>query len=140
VRGSRWRGLAPPGAPPLCTITAARLLTICQRALERADGGSADVDALLASFLAAAHIGTQSPGIEARVSIRLTDDVELALVTEFVRAMVAGALTSVTQVQNAAEIDAWVEAEITWGKLRPLADGEIVVSHPGTPDGRWQTR
>lgn len=117
---------------------ATRLLTICQRALERADGGTADVDALLASFLGAAHIGAQSPGIEVRLSVRLTDDVELTLITEFVRAMVAGALTSVTQVQNAAEIDAWTEAEIIGDKLRPLAIGDIVVSHPGTPDGRWQ--
>lgn len=116
----------------------ARLLTICQRAVERADGASDDVDQVLASFLAASHVGAQSPGIEARVGIRLTDDVELSLVTDFVRGMITGALTSRQQVQNAAEIDAWAEAEITEDKLRPLKEGEIIASHPGTPDGRWQ--
>jgi hypothetical protein len=64
--------------------------------------------------------------------------VERELVTEFVRAMVTGAMTSRRQVQNMAEIDAWAEAEITEDKLQPLMEGEIVTSHPGTQDGRWQ--
>ena len=115
-----------------------RLLTICQRAVETGDGAAGDVDRLLASFLAARHVGSQSPGVEARVAVRLTDLVERELVTEFVRAVVTGALTSRRQVQNMAEIDAWAEAEITEAKLQPLMEGEIVTSHPGTPDGRWQ--
>lgn len=93
---------------------------------------------MLASFLAARHVGSQSPGVEARVAVRLTDAVERELVTEFVRATVTGALTARRQVQNMAEIDAWAEAEITEDKLQPLMGGEIVTSHPGTPDGRWQ--
>jgi predicted ATPase len=116
----------------------ARLLTICQRAVESGDGGAGDVDRLLASFLAARHVGSQSPDVEARVAVRLTDAVERELITEFVRAMVTGAMTSRRQVQNMAEIDAWAEAEITEDKLQPLMEGEIVTSHPGTPDGRWQ--
>jgi predicted ATPase len=36
----------------------ARLLTICQRAVESGDGGAGDVDRLLASFLAARHVGS----------------------------------------------------------------------------------
>jgi energy-coupling factor transporter ATP-binding protein EcfA2 len=115
-----------------------RLLTICLRAVESGDGGAGDVDRLLASFLAARHVGSQSPGVEARVAIRLTDLVERELVTEFVRAMVTGALTVRRQVQNMAEIDAWAEAEITEAKLQPLMEGQIVTSHPGTQDGRWQ--
>lgn len=115
-----------------------RLLTICQRAVESADGAAGDVDRLLASFLAARHVSPQSQGIEARVALRLTDAMEQELVTEFVRAMVTGAMTARRQVQNMAEIDAWAEAEITEAKLRPLMEGEIVTSHPGTPDGRWQ--
>ena len=114
-----------------------RLLTICQRAVESGDGGAGDVDRLLASFLAARHVGSQSPDIEARVAVRLTDVVERDLVTEFIRAMVTGAMTARRQVQNTAEIDAWAEAEITEAKLQPLMEGEIVTSHPGTPDGRW---
>jgi energy-coupling factor transporter ATP-binding protein EcfA2 len=115
-----------------------RLLTICLRAVESGDGAAGDVDRLLASFLAARHVGSQSPGVEARVAVRLTDPVERELVTEFVRAMVTGALTARRQVHNIAEIDAWAEAEITEAKLQPLMEGEIVTSHPGTPDGRWQ--
>jgi energy-coupling factor transporter ATP-binding protein EcfA2 len=115
-----------------------RLLTICLRAVEGGDGGAGDVDRLLASFLAARHVGSQSPCVEARVAVRLTDIVERELVTEFVRAMVTGALTARRQVQNMAEMDAWAEAEITEAKLQPLMQGEIVTSHPGTPDGRWQ--
>jgi predicted ATPase len=42
-----------------------RLLTICLRAVESGDGGAGDVDRLLASFLAARHVGSQSPGVEA---------------------------------------------------------------------------
>jgi AAA domain, putative AbiEii toxin, Type IV TA system len=52
--------------------------------------------------------------------------------------MVTGAMTTRRQVQNMAEIDAWAEAEITDDKLQPLMQGEIITSHPGTPDGRWQ--
>ncbi len=116
-----------------------RLLTICLRAVESGDGAAGDVDRLLASFLAARHVGSQSPGIEARVAVRLTDMLERDLVTEFVGAMVTGAMTARRQVQNMAEIDAWAEAEITEAKLLPLMEGEIVTSHPGTPDGRWQS-
>jgi len=115
-----------------------RLLAICQRAVESGDGGAGDVDRLLASFLAARHLGSQSPAIEARVAVRLTDMVERELVTEFVKAMVTGAITVRRQVENMAKIDAWAEAEITEAKLQPLMQGEIVTSHPGTPDGRWQ--
>ena len=114
-----------------------RLLTICLRAVEGGDGGAGDVDRLLASFLAARHVGSQSPAVEARVAVRLTDAAERELVTEFVRAMVTGAMTARRQVMNMAEIDAWAEAEITEAKLQPLMEGEIVVNHPGTPDGRW---
>ena len=49
-----------------------RLLTICLRAVESGDGGAGDVDRVLASFLAAHHVGSQSPGVEARVAVRLT--------------------------------------------------------------------
>ena len=115
-----------------------RLLTICRRAVESGDGGAGDVDRMLAWFPAARHVGSQSPGVEARVGVRLTDLAERELVTEFVRAMVTGALTARRQVQNMAEIDAWAEAEITEDKLLPLMEGAILTSHPGTPDGRWQ--
>jgi len=115
-----------------------RLLTICRRAVEGGDGGAGDVDRMLASFLAARHVGSQSPAVEARVAVRLTELAERELVTEFVRAMVTGSLTARRQVQNMAEIDAWAEAEITEAKLQPLMEGEIVTSHRGTPDGRWQ--
>jgi hypothetical protein len=37
-----------------------------------------------------------------------------------------------------AEIDEWAEKEVSEDKLKPLMDGEIVASHPGTQDGRWQ--
>jgi predicted ATPase len=115
-----------------------RLLGICLRAIESGDGAAGDVDRLLAAFLAARHVGSQSPSVEARVAVRLTDAAERELVTEFVRAMVTGAMTARRQVENMAEIDAWAEAEITEDKLRPLLEGEIVTSHPGTQDGRWQ--
>jgi predicted ATPase len=115
-----------------------RLLTICLRAIDSGTGAAGDVDRLLASFLAARHVGSQSPSVEARVAIRLTDWMERELVTEFVRAMVTGAMTARQQVQNMAEIDAWAEAEITEAKLQPLMEGQIVTSHPGTQDGRWQ--
>ena len=103
-----------------------RLLTICRRAVESGDGGAGDVDRMLASLLSARLVGSQSPGIEAHVAVRLTDMVERELVTEFVRAMVTGAMTARRQVQNIAEIDAWAEAEITEAKLQPLMEGEIV--------------
>jgi AAA domain, putative AbiEii toxin, Type IV TA system len=113
------------------------LLTICLRAVESGDGGAGEVDRLLASFLTARHVGSQSPALEARVAVRLTGAAERELVTEFVRAMVTGAIASRRQVMNMAEIDAWAEAEITENKLQPLMEGEIVTNHPGTPDGRW---
>jgi energy-coupling factor transporter ATP-binding protein EcfA2 len=115
-----------------------RLVTICQRAIESADGGPGDVDRFLAGFLAARHVGSRSPGIEARVAIRLTDAVERELVTEFIRALVTGALTGHGQPENMAKLDAWAETEITEAKLAPLMKGEIVTRHPGTPDGQWQ--
>ncbi len=115
-----------------------RLLAICLRAVESADGGAGDVDRLLAAFLAARHAGSQAAGLEARVAVRLTSPAERELVTEFVRGMVTGAITARRQVPNIAEIDAWAEAEITEDKLLPLMEGEIVTSHPGTQDGRWQ--
>jgi hypothetical protein len=96
------------------------------------------VDRLLAAFLAARHAGSQWPGVEARVAVRLTDPAERQLVTEFIRGMVTGALTARRQVTDMAEIDAWAEAEITEDKLLPLMEGEIVTSQPGTQDGRWQ--
>jgi hypothetical protein len=74
--------------------------------------GPRDVDRLLAAFLTARHLGSQSPGAEARVGVRLTDVTERELVTEFVRAMVTGAITGGRQFRNMAEIDAWAEAEI----------------------------
>jgi predicted ATPase len=116
----------------------ARLLTICQRALDSGDGVTGDADRLLASFLAARHVGSQSPGVEARVALRMTDVAERELVTEFVRAMVTGALTSRGLVHDMAALDTWAETEITETKLLPLMEGQIVASHPGTPDGRWQ--
>ena len=106
-----------------------RLLTICRRAVESGDGGAGDVDRMLAWFLAARHVGSQSPGVEARVGVRLTDLAERELVTQFVRAMVTGALTARRQVQNMAEIDAWAEAEITEDKLLPLRKAQ---SSPAT--------
>jgi ABC-type hemin transport system ATPase subunit len=72
----------------------ARLLTICLRAVDSSDGGAADVDRLLNSFLAARHAGSRVTGIEARVAVLLTDPVERALITEFIRALITGALTS----------------------------------------------
>ena len=115
----------------------ARLLALCLRAVEIADGAAGGTDQLLAAFLAARHAGSQSSAVEARVGVRLTDAGERELVTEFVRAMVTGAVTARRQVMNMAEIDAWAEAEITEDKLQPLMEGEIVVNHAGTPDGRW---
>jgi hypothetical protein len=35
-------------------------------------------------------------------------------------------------------VDAWANAEITEEKLKALFEGEIVVVHPGTEDGRWE--
>jgi hypothetical protein len=115
-----------------------RLLTICERAVDSADGATGDVSRLLAGFLAARHVGSPVPGIKVSVSVRLTEGAERELVTEFIRALVTGALTDRGQIQNLAEIDAWAEAEITEAKLAPLMSGKIVVSHPGTPDGRWE--
>ncbi len=116
----------------------ARLLTICLRAVDSSDGAAGDVERLLASFLAARHAGSQATGLEARVAVRLTNLAERELVTEFIRSLVTGALTAHRQAQNMAEIDAWAEEEITEDKLLPLMEGEIVTSHPGTQDGRWE--
>jgi energy-coupling factor transporter ATP-binding protein EcfA2 len=116
----------------------ARLLTICLRAIDSSDGAAGDVDRLLASFLAARHAGSQATGLEARVAVRLTDPAERELVTEFIRSLVTGAIAARRQARNMAEIDAWAEAEITEEKLLPLMEGEIVTSHPGTQDGRWE--
>ncbi len=115
-----------------------RLLNICQRAVEGGDGGAGDVDRQLASFVAARHVFTQTPAIEARIAVRLTDPVERLLLVEFVRAMVTGAILQRRQVQNMAEIDAWADADITEEKLAPLMEGEIVASHLGSQDGQWR--
>ena len=116
----------------------ARLLIICLRAVDSSDGSAGDVARLLAAFLAARHAGSQVTGVEARVAVRLTNPAERDLVTEFIRSLVTGALTGRRQAQNMAEIDAWAKAEITEDKLLPLMEGEIVTSHPGTQDGRWE--
>jgi Overcoming lysogenization defect protein-like, TOPRIM domain/AAA domain, putative AbiEii toxin, Type IV TA system len=68
----------------------------------------------------------------------LTDMVERALVTEFVRALVAAAISDREDIEDMAGLDAWANAEVTEAKLRPMMEGEIVTSHPGTEDGRWQ--
>src|ERR1700729_1517465 len=74
---------------------AARLLTICQRTLDLADGATGDVPRQLASFLAARHIGSPPlQGIEVRLAVRLTDDAERSLLTEFIRAMAATTLAA----------------------------------------------
>jgi hypothetical protein len=49
-----------------------RLLSISLRAVESGDAGAGDVDRLLASFLAARHVGSHSPAVEARVAARLS--------------------------------------------------------------------
>lgn len=115
----------------------ARLLTVSQRAIEAGDGSSREVARQLAAFLQARHVGATSPGIEVRVAVRLTDPVEQALMTEFMRAMVTGALVGNRPVENMTEIDAWADTEIAAAKLQPLMEGEIVTSHPGTDDGQW---
>jgi hypothetical protein len=115
-----------------------RLLTICLRAVESGDGGAGDVNRLLASFQAARHIGSQSPGIEARFAVKLTDVIEQALVTQFVRAVATAAISDHEPDAEVADLDAWANAEITEDKLQPLMKGEIVTTHPGTEDGRWQ--
>ena len=115
----------------------ARLLTVSQRAIEAGDGSSRDVARQLAAFLQARHVDATSPDIEVRVAVKLTDPVEQALVTEFMRAMVTGALVSNRPVENLAQIDAWADTEITDAKLQPLMEGELVTRHPGTEDGQW---
>lgn len=81
--------MGPNGAG---TSNTARLLTICQRALDLADGATGGIDRQLAMFLDARHMGSQSQGIEVRVAIKLTNDWERSLVTEFFRAMIATTL------------------------------------------------
>jgi ABC-type cobalamin/Fe3+-siderophores transport system ATPase subunit len=83
----------------------ARLLTVSQRAIEAGDGSSHEIARQLAAFLQARHVGATSPGIEVRVAVKLTDSVEQALMTEFMRAMVTGALVGNRPVENLAEID-----------------------------------
>jgi predicted ATPase len=118
----------------------ARLLTVAQRAIEGGDGGAADVNRQLASFLAARHVGSQSQAIEVRVGLQLTDAAERTLVIEFVRALVSAALIDRQRLhgQHMVNVDSWASAEITEDKLLPLMTGEIVASHPGTEDGRWE--
>jgi predicted ATPase len=116
----------------------ARLLTVAQRAIEGGDGGAADVSRQLASFLAARHVGSQSQAMEVRVGLNLTDEAEHALVTEFMRALVSAALLDHLHGRDMVSVDQWVNAEITEDKLIPLMTGEIVASHPGTEDGRWE--
>jgi ABC-type polysaccharide/polyol phosphate transport system ATPase subunit len=41
----------------------ARLLEICRRAIECADGAASDVDQMLAAFVAAHHVYSRSPGL-----------------------------------------------------------------------------
>ena len=116
----------------------ARLLAICLRAIEGGDGDTDDVNRLLASFLAARHVGSQSPGIEARVAVRLTDMAEQELVTQFVRALATDAISEEEPDADLEDLDTWANAEITEDKLQPLMKGEIVAAHPGTGDGYWQ--
>ncbi len=116
----------------------ARLLTVTQRAIEGGDGGAGDVGRQLASFLAARHFGSASQAVEVRVGLELTDETERALIVEFLRALVSGALYREADAHDAMNIDSWVDAEITEDKLLPLMAGEVVTSHPGTEDGRWQ--
>lgn len=116
----------------------ARLLTICQRAIDSGDERPGDVDRLLTSFLMARHVNSPTSELEARVGIELTDSVERELVTEFVRAMVTGAIFDRQYPQNAADIEEWAEAEITETALAELMTGEIITRHPGTADGRWE--
>lgn len=115
----------------------ARLLSVSQRAIEAGDSSSREVARQLAAFLQARHVGSASPGIEVRVAVKLDDPVEQQLMTEFVRAMVTGAVVGDRPTENVAEIDAWADTEITAAKLQPLMEGEIVTSHPGTQDGQW---
>jgi hypothetical protein len=114
-----------------------RLLTVSQRAIEAGDGSSREVARQLAAFLQARHIGSTSPGLEVRVAVKLTDSAEQALMTEFMQAMVTGALVANRPVENMAAIDEWADTEITAAKLQPLMEGEIVTRHPGTEDGHW---
>jgi hypothetical protein len=117
----------------------ARLLTICQRALDLADGAVGDVHRELESFLAARHVGSAPfQGIEVRVSVKLTGDAERALLTEFIRAMVATALAANWSHPDKAKVDTWANAEITEEKLKALFEGVLIVGHPGTEDGRWE--
>jgi energy-coupling factor transporter ATP-binding protein EcfA2 len=117
----------------------ARLLTICQRALDLADGATGGIDRQLAMFLGARHMGSESQGIEVRVAIKLTNDWERSLITEFFRAMIATTLIiAINPSPGTDRGGAWADAEVTEEKLRALFEGEIVVSHPGTEDGRWE--
>jgi len=113
----------------------ARLLGVCQRAIECADERTSDLERMLASFLAARHVGSRS--VEVRLGFELTDPAERALVVEYVRAMVVGALLGTRTEPDTSGIDSWVAREITEDKLLPLMRGEIVASHRGTEDARW---
>ena len=115
-----------------------RLLEIIRRAVECADGAAGNVDRMLASFLAARYVNSATPAVEARIAVTVTDDVERALVAEFVRATIVAAVIGHGGFTNVAEIDEWAEKEITEAKLLPLMEGEIVASHAGTQDGRWK--
>lgn len=118
-------------------INLARLLGVCQRAIECADERTKDLEQMLASFLASRYVGSASRSVEVRLGFQLTDPAERALVVEYVRAMVVGALLGQRTEPDTSAIDTWAATEITEDKLLPLMRGEIVASHPGTEDAGW---
>jgi predicted ATPase len=114
-----------------------RLLGVCQRAIECADKRTSDLERMLASFLAARHVGSKARSVEVRLGFELTDSAEKAVVVEYMRALVVGALFGNRTEPDTSGIDSWAASEITEDKLRPLMRGEIVASHRGTEDAGW---
>ena len=92
---------------------------------------------MLASVLAARHVGSESRSVEVRLGFLLTDTAEKALVVEYMRALIVGALLSNRTEPDTSGIDSCAANEITEDKLAPLMQGEIVASHRGTEDAGW---
>ena len=115
-----------------------RLLELARTAVESADRTSVELDSVLAMFLQARRAVLPPEGIEARVGFELTDDFERSLVVTFVKAATEAALVGNQSGFDTSSIEAWVDKQLTEQRLRHLFQGDIVVSHRGTPDATWE--
>jgi predicted ATPase len=115
-----------------------RLIELVVRALQAADNDSAQLRDMLDSYLAGMRANARTTGIEVRMGFELTTEHEKELMAAFIRAAVVASTPGNFVGADLASLDNWATTQVTAARLTPLFVAEVVVTHSGAEDARWQ--